>query len=327
MKARSADADASRGANERSRGRLARVPSQVSLRGWRDVLIRTAQALGRDHTAMIAAGVAFFSLLALFPALAATISLWGLLVDPAEVDRQLAAVGALLPGAAFEALRGQAMEIASNNGARSLALGSLAATLFTASRGVNALIEGLNVAYNERERRGLLRVNALAIGLTAFLFVMSTAALLLVVGVPALLAATELGPWAARAADVGRWPLLIAGMILTLAVLYHFGPSRRSARWRWASVGAIVATAVWLLASAAFGLYVTHFGAYNETYGTLGGIVILMLWLWLSVFAVLLGAELNNELERQTRHDTTVGRPRPMGERGAYGADTLGPSP
>lgn len=275
------------------RGREAQRPVQLGLWGWRDALLRTGQQLQRDRVAMIAAGVAFFALLALFPAIAAAVSIWGLVFEPNAVEHQLQIVGAALPPGALEVLQNHAYEIA-GGGARvgTAAIGGLVLALLAASRGMGAVIEGLNVAYNERESRNLLVVNATAVALTFFALALISSAAAAVTWVEIVVQ-----PVLEPIGSVLLGFVLVGFAAFGLAVLYRFGPALQAPRWRWASAGAIA------------------------------GVVVLLLWLWLSAFAVLLGAEINNELERQTRRDTTIGPPKPMGLRGAYGADTLGPTP
>jgi membrane protein len=310
------------------RGRAAVRPTDLGRRGFRDVLWRVLAAAGTDHVSLVAAGVAFFGMLAIFPAIAAAIAIWGLLVTPAEIERQIAATAAVFPREAVDLLQGQARSVARAGGAAGIAaVTGLVVALWISSRGMAALMEGLNIVYGERERRGLVRSNLMAVALTLGMLLLVAVALVLLTVPPALSRALELSsPWLAAAQWV-RWPVLVVTAVLALAVVYRFAPSRREARWRWISWGAVVATLIWLAASWAFSLYVTNFANYNETYGALGGVVVLLLWLWLSALAVLFGAELNGEMERQTERDTTIGPPRPRGERGAHAADTVGPVP
>jgi len=185
----------------------------------------------------------------------------------------------------------------------------------------------MNIAYEEDEKRGFLALNALALGLTLFLIVGLVIAVSAAVVAPAVAAAFEFVPWLEVVMKWAPWPILFVLVILGLSVIYRYGPSRTYARWRWISPGAVVATVLWLIGSAAFSIYAANFGSYNATYGALGGVIVLLTWLWLSAFAVLLGAELNSEIEHQTRRDSTVGEELPMGERGAVKADTLGREP
>jgi membrane protein len=196
--------------------------------------------------------------------------------------------------------------------------------LWSAAKGMNSMFEAMNIAYDEYEKRGFIKLNATALLMTlgAILFVILF--LGLVVGVPVVLNTIGLGEIVEKALNYLRWPLLAVAGILALAVLYRFGPSRNQPQWQWVSPGAITATVLWLLGSALFSFYVSHFASYNATYGSLGVVVILMMWFFLSVYTILLGAEINAEMERQTVKDTTVGDPKALGDRDAHAADTVG---
>jgi len=310
---------------EMGRGREAGTPSEIPKKGWKDILWRVWEEQSEDNIGMIAAGVAYYALLALFPAVAAMVSLYGLVADPASIEGQLEQLAGFLPGEALQIVRDQAHSVAS---APSEGLGfgvafGLLLTLWSASRGVNSLITALNVAYDEEEKRSFFKLAFLSLTLTigALVFVIFTLAM--VVAVPALLNILPLGPMAWVVALV-RWPILGAAIMFVLAVLYRYAPCRRKPQWRWVSWGAIAATALWLLGSIGFSIYVSNFGSYNETYGSVGAVVVLLLWLNLTSFAILIGAELNAEMEHQTARDTTDSGGRPLGQRGALVADTVG---
>jgi membrane protein len=308
------------------RGRDARRPGQITPEGWKDILARTGRRIGEDHVSVMAGGIAFFGLVALVPALAAVISIAGLVYEPGVVTDQIAQAEAFLPQDVVDILQNQAAGIASRTGGGLglAALAGLLVSLYSASRGVNTLIEGINLAYNEPETRGLVRRNLVALGLTLLLTALAILALGALVLTPVLLAFVGLGGNVERLVTLGSYGLLAACFMVSLGVIYRYAPARRPARLGWVSLGAVCATLAWLAASALFSVYVRNFGSYNETYGALGGVIILLLWLWISCFVVLLGAQLNAETEHQTARDTTRGPDRPMGERGAYMADTLG---
>lgn len=310
------------------RGREADRPSQIPKSGWRDILIRTKNEVTADHVSMIGAGVAFYGLLALFPAIAATISIWGLAFDSQQLQQQIDTISAFLPQQAATLVRDQVSQVAANAGGLSLAAGGgILLTLYSASKGVKALIEGLNIVYDEEEKRGLIKLNLVALGLMLAVIVAMLAALGLIIVVPALLGNLGQSPLVQTTISLLRWPVLIVGAMVILAVLYRYGPSRDRPRWRWVSWGAAIATVVWILGSIAFSLYVRNFGSYNETYGSIGAVIILLMWLWLSACMVLLGAEVNAEMEHQTERDSTTGEPRPIGSRGAHVADDVGQVP
>ncbi|ROU03747.1 YihY/virulence factor BrkB family protein [Histidinibacterium lentulum] len=313
-------------ATESDRGRDSRRPTQMPREGWKDILARTGRRIGEDHVSVMAGGIAFFGLVALVPALAAVISIAGILYEPGVVTEQIAQAGAFLPQDVVDILQSQAAGIASRTGGGLglAALAGLLLSLYSASRGVNNLIEGINLAYNENETRGLVLRNLVALALTLLLATLAILAMGALVLTPALLSVFGFTGNVELLVTLGSYVLLALAFMVSLGVIYRYAPARRPAKWSWVSLGAVCATAAWLAASALFSVYVTNFGSYNETYGALGGVIILLLWLWISCFVVLLGAQLNAETEHQTARDTTRGPDRPMGERGAYMADTLG---
>jgi membrane protein len=315
-------------ARSAERGREADTPSQIPKPGWRDILLRTWNEIGNDHVSLIAAAVGFYGLLALFPAIAALISIWALLFDPQQIEQQIEGLSAFLPPEAAGIIKEQARNVAADAGGLSLAAaGGILFALYSASKGMKALMEGLNMIYDEDEERGFIKLNLVAFGLTLMVIAAMIVALGAIIIVPILLNFLGLGPLAETLVGLLRWPLLFAVALFVLAIVYRYGPSRAPARWRWVSWGAAVATIIWILGSIAFSIYVQNFGSYNETYGSIGAVVILLMWFWLSSFTVLLGAELNSEMEHQTERDSTTGEPQPRGRRGAYVADHVGESP
>ncbi|MFA7430083.1 MAG: YihY/virulence factor BrkB family protein [Rhodospirillaceae bacterium] len=307
------------------RGRDAQRPSDVPAKGWKDVLLRVKDEFTKDNISIVAGGVAFFSLLALFPAIAALVGIYGMVASPQDVQTQIQSMSDMMPPEAQEVLVMQMSSVAeSSSGAMGFGAAlALVFALWSASRGVSTIITALNIAYNETEERGFFKLALLNLALTIGGIIMVIVALFLVAAVPAILGVLDLGGVWQWAISLSRWPILFLFMLGVLAVLYRVGPDRRAPQWRWASPGAVIGTLLWILGSIAFSFYVSRFGSYNETYGTIAGVVILMMWLYLSAVIVLLGAEINSELERQTRQDTTEAD-RPMGQRGAYSADTLG---
>lgn len=311
-----------------SRGRDAARPRDIPKAGWRDILLRIKDRLTRDHVSVVAAGVAFFGLLALFPAIGALISVAGLVMDPAQVEQELGRLAATLPPDAASILTDQASKVA----ARETAGGVMAAVgivlaVYGASKGTMTLIEGINIAYGEEVERGFVMQYVLGLVLTLFLVLGMLIAIALVVLVPALLGHLGLPPLLSTLVSLIRWPILAAMALLGLAVLYRFAPDRARPRWRWVTPGALLATIIWVAGSIAFSIYVRNFGSYGETYGALGGVIILLTWLWLSAFIVLLGAEFNAEAEHQTERDSTTGAPQAVGKRGAVKADATGRVP
>jgi membrane protein len=287
------------------------------------VLERVWNRVGHDHLSIIAAGVAFYGVLSIFPAVAALIAIYGLVADPADINQSLAALEPLLPRDVYTMIEGQVEQIiTAGTGALGVAtLVSIVLALWTARAGVMALIEGLNIAYRETDTRGILAQYLWALALTVVLTGFAVVVLFAVVALPVFLGFSGLGGLGAWLAQVT--PLLVLGcaMVFVIGGLYRYGPHRAPARKRWVSVGAVAATAGWVLVSLALSVYVSAFADFNKTYGSLGAIVGLMFWMYFSVFVVLLGAELNASMELQTERDTTTGPPRPMGQRGAFVAD------
>lgn len=315
-------------ASEKGRGRHADKPSDVPARGWRDILLRTKAEITDDHLSIIAAGVAFYCFTAFVPALGAVVSVYALVLDPAQVSEHIAAMGRILPQEVMPLLREQLERLtaADHKAGFGAAIGFLLA-LYSSAKATGALIDGLNICYDEKERRGFVRLQAISLTMTLAAVAGAVLALGLIAVVPSLVDFLRLPPSIQLVAEALRWPVLLGGFVTALAIAYRFGPSRDAARWRWVSWGAAVATVLWLITSLGFSWYASSFGSYDKTYGSLGALVVFLLWLYLSVFVVLIGAELNAEMERQTVRDTTTGPEKPMGQRGAYPADTVGPAP
>lgn len=303
------------------RGREADRPREIPARGWRQVLGRVKEEVGRDNLSIVAAGVAFYMMLALFPALVAAVAIYGLVADPAQVQRMVGQLEGVLPSSAMGLIESQLRGLVTT---APTALGwgaalSILVALWSASKGAKSLIAGVNLVYDEEEHRGFIRLQGLALLFTLGFIVAGLLAIALITVVPNL--AGMLGEAGAVAAMVAQWVLLLALILGSLAVVYRFAPDRDDPRWRWVTPGSVAAALLWLAASALFSWYAASFGSFNETYGALAGVVVLLLWLQITFFLVLLGGELNSELEHQTRRDTTRGHPEPMGARGAVKAD------
>jgi membrane protein len=304
-------------------GEQAETPTQIPPRGWWQVVRRAFKEASADNVPMLAGGVAFFAFLAVFPALIAALTLYGLVGDPAQAADQVRGLASGLPEDTQPLIEGQLEALAATSGgALTLSLiVSLLAALWSASSGTGNLVQAVNIAYDEEESRGFVKLKATALVLTLGAIVFVLVSITLVAVVPPVLEALQLGVVGTVLAQVARWGLLIAFVIVALAVVYRVAPDRDDPQLKWASPGAVVAAVLWILGSAAFSLYVNNFGSYNKTYGALAGVIVLMLWLYLTSYIVLLGAEINAEAERQTARDTTQGEPQPMGERGAVAAD------
>lgn len=315
-------------ANEKGRGRQAQEPRDIPPLGWQDVLWRVAKAIPEDRVLATGGSVAFFTLLAVFPAIAVVVSLYGLFADARTIGDHLVLLAGILPAGVLDLIRGQVIEVTTKQTpALSLAFGiSFVVAFWSANSGMAALFDALNVVYGERERRSLVRFYG-----TTFLFTLGAAffALAAIGGVVVLPVMLKLIGYAGSAElilSVARWPVLLLVVMLGLAVVYRFGPSRRSPQWQWVSIGSIAAALLWIGGSMIFSWYVASFDSYNKTYGSLGAGVGFMIWIWLSVVIVLVGGEINAEMEHQTARDTTEGPEKPLGARGATMADHVGPA-
>lgn len=300
-------------------------PTQIPVRGWRQVLRRTMQASQRDNVTLLAAGVAFYGFLALFPALIALVTLVGLIADPGQITQQVQSFTGGLPPASSQLISDQLQTITQSSGG-ALTIGlviSLLAALWSASSGTSSVMTAVNIAYEEKETRGFVKLRGIALLLTLGTVVFLVVTLALIAVVPVVLQAVPLGPLGTLLAEVLRWVLLIALIMVGLAVLYRVAPDRNPPKFRWVSVGSVVAALLWLLGSAGFSLYVNYFGNYNKTYGALAGVIVLLLWFFLTSYIVLLGAEINAQAEYHTGRDSTIGEPRPMGQRNAVVADSM----
>jgi membrane protein len=308
------------------RGRSATTPSQIPTRGWKDILLRVYANLSDHRILALAAGMTYYSLLAIFPALAALVAVYGLFSDPGTIASQLDQLSGVVPGGAIDVAREQLTRVASK-GNQTLGLTfviGLAVSLWSANAAMKSLFDTLNIVYGEKDARGFIELNAISLAFTITGIAFVLAAFGAVVIVPVVLNFVGLSNFADLFVRIVRWPAMFVVVALALAVIYRFGPSREAARWRWTTWGSAVATILWLAASALFSWYAADFGKFNQTYGSLGAIIGFMTWLWISAIVILLGAELDAEMEHQTAHDTTTGEPKPMGARGAKVADTVG---
>jgi len=308
------------------RGRGADTPQEIPAKGWKDIAKRTGKEVKADQVPLLAAGVAFYTLLALFPAIIAGVSIYGLVADPQTVRDQINQLAQTLSPETATLIGQQVQQVTSSaGGALGLAtvLGILTA-LWSASSGMKALITGVNLAYDETEGRKFVKLRGLSILMTLGAMVLLGVALALIVGFPAV---PDSWPTVLQwTAAILRFVLLAVLLMAGLAALYRYAPDRDKPKWGWASPGSGVATVLWVLASVGFSVYVNAFGNYNKTYGALAGIIILMFWLYLTAFVVLVGAELNAEMELQTAKDTTAGPEQPLGERDAHAADNVAES-
>jgi len=309
-----------------ARGRYAATPADIPARGWKDILWRCYERLTEDRILTIAAGVTFYILLAIFPAIAALVAIYGLFADPAIVAKHVEDVASFVPGGGVDILRDELNRVASQpRGTLGLAfIVGLGISLWSANAGVKAIIDALNIAYVEREKRSFIKLTAVSFVFTIAGILGAIIAVGLVVVLPLALQFLGLESATETIVAVVKWPVLFVGAALAIAVLYRYGPSRTRAKWRWITWGSVFAAVLWIGVSLLFSWYTTSFGSYNKTYGSLGAAIGFMTWIWISTIVILLGAELDAEIEHQTCRDSTVGPPKPMGTRGATMADTVG---
>jgi membrane protein len=314
---------------EYGRDRPADGPGELPRRGWWDLLKRVAAGISEKNLSLAAAGAAYYAFLAIPSALSALIALYGLAFNRADVAGQVAAMRGVMPRQAIQLVSTQLQSLTSHS-AQALGVGfaiSMLIALWGAVWSTTSMMSALTMAYGEEEKRGFIRYYATAFALTVTAIIFAVVALALIAILPAVIGALPLGPFGKTIASVARWPLLIVLVLAALAVLYRYAPSRAEPRWRWVSWGAAAATLLWIAGSALFSLYVGEFATYDKTYGSLGAVVVLIVWLYVSSYSVLIGAELNAEIERRTGRAGTAGPAEPTGRRGARIADTLGREP
>ncbi|MGX4803070.1 YihY/virulence factor BrkB family protein [Bradyrhizobium guangdongense] len=322
--ARAARAGAQDGGEER--GRHATSPSEIPAKGWKDILLRVYSNVSKHRILALAAGMTYYSILAIFPAIAALVAVYGLFSDPMTIGKHLDQLGGFLPGGALEVAREQLTRVASK-GSHTLGITfliGLATSLWSANAAMKSLFDTMNIVHGEDEKRGFFKLNAVSLSFTIGGILFILAALGAIVAVPVLLNYVGLSNTADLLLRIGRWPAMFLVLTLALALIYRYGPSREAAQWRWVTWGSAIAALLWLAVSGLFSWYAASFGKFNETYGSLGAVIGFMTWLWISAIVVLLGAEIDAEMEHQTARDTTTGPPTNLGARGARVADTVG---
>lgn len=308
------------------RGRDARRPTQMTRAGWMDIGARMVARIGSLNIGLLAAGVAFYGLLSIFPAITAAVAIIGIVYDPVELVDESGWLLSALPEAARTLIVDQFNDVAGAAGGSLglAALLSLGVALWSSSNATGSLVQGLNIIYEEEDQRSFVMLRLLVIALTIAIILGLALMIVVVAAIPAAMSVMGAGEGLTDAVYLLRWPLMFLLGVGGIALLYRVGPDRRQARWRWITPGAVIACALWVAATFGFSFYVQNFASYNETFGALAGVIVLLTWMWLSAFIVLLGAEFDAELEHQTARDSTIGPDRPMGERGAVKADTLG---
>tara|TARA_B110001454_G_scaffold13596_1_gene12320 strand:+ start:7274 stop:8239 length:966 start_codon:yes stop_codon:yes gene_type:complete len=312
-----------------SRGRHIKKPRNMPLLGWRDILLRVRNRLDTDNLGLIAGGVAFFFLLAIFPAISAMVAIYGLVNDPTDMQEQFQSFSQLLPTEASEIILSQLQEVTRQSSA-SLSMGALLGMLFafwSSMKGMLAMIRALNVVNLEDEKRGFFELRFFAFFLTVCSVIFVVVCLFLIAFIPLLLNNLGLASFSETLFSLLRWPLLTVMILVMLAIIFRFAPSRNNARWVWIMPGTLVAVVLWLIGSILFSWYTSNYAQYNATYGSLGAVIVLLLWFYLTAYIVLIGGVLNSEMEHQTGVDTTIGEEKPIGQRKAEVADTWGESP
>jgi membrane protein len=310
------------------RGRTARRPQEIPARGWWDVALRIFKRLGTDNVTLVSGGVAMYALLSVFPGLTAAVSVYGLFASPADVVQHMSVFAGVMPAEVLDIFNTQLQTLVGHQES-TLSLAAilgLALALWSARSAMSALMTATNIAYGEHETRNYFVQVLVSLGFTAGAILGFLTVLLLGIALPLTLKILGTNEWVQWTLDGVQWALVWALAVLGFSLVYRYAPARAPARWRWVTPGSATAATLWLAASAIFAFYVKTFADYGKTYGALGGVVALLMWFYLSSLLVVLGAEINSELERQTTEDTTEGPEAPMGQRGAYAADTLGPT-
>lgn len=299
-------------------------PTAIRLKDWRAIGVRAIQRTMADSVGLLAAGIAFYAFLSIFPAIAAAVMIWGLFTDMTSLGAQLQTIRDFAPDA-FGVIADQMVVIA-NQDDGGLTFGLIISALLAlwgSTGAVSALVQAMNMAYHEKEKRGFIHVTLLTLVFTLGGIIFAAISLAAIAAVPPILKALYLGAFLDAVIGTVRWLMLIALFMAACAMIYRIAPSRVHARWRWIIPGALAAGVIWLFASIAFSTYLENFNAYNATFGSLGAVAALLMWFWLSAYAICLGAELNSQLELFTTQDTTVDSPAKPGERGAYVADHI----
>ena len=317
-----------RRAREQGRGRTAESPQEIPPRGWKDVAVRLWTQISDDHVSLVAAGVAFYSLLALAPLLTALVSIYGLVADRGDIEEHLAKLYGLLPRDAIDIMRQQLVQLSQSEAPKLgfLFIASLLFSLWSANKGVTSMFEAMNIAYGEKEKRNFFVLNGRTLLFTFGFIVFIVIALIAIIALPPIFEFIGFDQYTHWLLSLARWPVLLISVITANAVVYRYGPSREKARWAWLTWGSVVSAVLWVIVSAGFSFYASNFAKFNETYGSMGAVIAVMTWIWLSAIIVIVGAELNAELEHQTAQDTTTRGGHPLGARGARMADTVGPS-
>lgn len=305
------------------RGEEAQWPHQIPLKGWIDIGKRVWKEMKIDHVQIVSAGVGFYFFLSIFPTIVAAISIYSLVLHPDQIQEQVSRLNLIMPDQAFGMITDFLRPILEQS-RKEIGWGlfiSIMVSIWSANKGTSALFQGINIAYDETDTRGIIKKNLLTLLFTLTGLVVGLLSLLIVIFFPLLIEDFGLPAQIEDMLTWLRWIILGFILIFTLSVVYKIAPNRRSPRFRWVSWGALIGTALWLAGSMLFSWYVSNFGSYADLYGSFAAVAILLLWLFLTAFIILVGAEINSEMEHQTRRDTTIGEEMPMGQRNAWHAD------
>ena len=317
-----------------SRGRSASSPTEIPATGWKDILRRIYSEISDDRVMLIAAGVTYYLLLAMVPALSALVSIFGLFTDPSTIQQQITSLSSVVPGGGMQIIGDQLTRLTQQDNAT---LGvtfviSLLLALWSANAGMKSLFEAMNVAYDEAEDRGFIKLTLISLAFTLAAVIGAILFLAVVIVVPIVLNAVGLGQGTEWLIRIGSYVGMAILASFAIAALYRWGPCRESPKWKWISPGVVLTMVLIVVVSVLLSWYVANFGSYNATYGSLGALIGFMTWIWISATILIIGGELNSEMEHQTARDTTTGPSRPLGERGAIMADhvagrSVAPSP
>lgn len=313
---------------ENQRGRNATSPKDIPAKGWKDTLMRVKEEMKHDRISMVSAAMAYYILFAFVPALTSLVLIYAWVSDPNEIAGHIAQLKQFLPAELLNTVNDQLTGL-SSKASSNLGLGAIFSLLLSgwaASKGTKAFIEATNIIYDEEDNRGFFKLNAIAVGLALLGSVLALLAIGVVVGIPAITSFLNIPASLRIMGTISGWILLLAIFSVYLSIIYRYGPDRQRAKWKWVSAGAVIASVLFAIVSALFSWYAKEFGNFNKTYGSLGAVIVLMTWFYLSSFVILLGAEINAELEHQTKRDSTTGPEQPMGTRGAKMADEVGPN-
>jgi membrane protein len=289
---------------ERGRGRRAATPSEIPAAGWKDILLRVWKNISEDRVMLVAAGVTFYCLLAIFPAIAALVAIYGFFSDPASISSQVDKLSEIMPGDALDIIRNQMNQVASQGPSKlgvAFIIGFVV-SLWSANAGIKSIFDALNLVYDEPEKRGLIRLNIVSLAFTVAAILFILVAIACIAALPSV-ASSQLQGTTAVIAQIVRWPILFLIIAVGLAFVYRYGPSRAEPQWRWITWGSAFASIAWIAVSIGFSWYAANFSSYNKTYGSLAAIVVFMMWLWLSIAVILIGVELDAEMEHQIVRD------------------------